>query len=108
MNKLFLPTSLFSTLINQDNFFYSYNAFRDLLIGESPVDLDLATTVTPQEMKHMFKAEGVHIFSTTGEKHGTITVQINGTKTFEVLPINMHVNCTCQFYCRNFFHSDLE
>lgn len=51
-------------------------AVRDLLRGLTPHDLDFATTATPQQMKEMFKEEGVRMINGTGEKHGTITARI--------------------------------
>jgi len=50
---------------------------RDLLMGITPHDIDLATTATPTQMKEMFELEGIRMINTKGESHGTITARIN-------------------------------
>jgi tRNA nucleotidyltransferase (CCA-adding enzyme) len=51
-------------------------AVRDVALGKSPKDIDLATDATPQEMQKMFdRAMIKHI--PTGIEHGTITAVIN-------------------------------
>lgn len=52
--------------------------------GETPHDLDFATTATPDQMKEMFEKEGIRMLNTKGEKHGTITPRINDKANFEV------------------------
>lgn len=58
-----------------------FNAFavggcvRDSLMGIAPKDYDVATDALPQDMQRIFADERV---VTTGLKHGTITVIING------------------------------
>ena len=59
-------------------------AFRDLLLGKKPKDLDFATTATPQQMKEMFNKENIRTINTNGEKHGTVTPRINNKENFEV------------------------
>jgi len=44
-------------------------AVRDLLLGKSPVDIDLATNATPEQVQKLFPKT-----VPTGIKHGTITV----------------------------------
>ncbi|CAL8110999.1 unnamed protein product [Orchesella dallaii] len=64
---------------------------RDLLMGKIPVDLDFATTATPDQMKTMFEAEGIRMINTKGEKHGTITARINDKENFEVTTLRIDV-----------------
>ena len=52
---------------------------RDLMLGQNPKDVDLATDCTPEEMIKLFDAAGVRYFL-TGLQHGTITVHIDETK----------------------------
>jgi tRNA nucleotidyltransferase/poly(A) polymerase len=53
-------------------------AVRDVLLGREPVDWDLATNATPQEVIALFKK-----VIPTGIKHGTVTVRYKG-KSVEV------------------------
>ena len=52
-------------------------AVRDLLMGKTSDDVDLATTATPTQMKEMFEKEKIRMLNMKGEKHGTITCRIN-------------------------------
>ena len=64
-------------------------AVRDLALGKSPKDIDLATDATPQEMQSMFDSAGIrHI--PTGIEHGTITAVVNGEE-FEVTTLRADV-----------------
>jgi tRNA nucleotidyltransferase (CCA-adding enzyme) len=51
---------------------------RDLLLGNSPKDVDLATECTPEEMIRLFERESIR-YIPTGLQHGTITANINKT-----------------------------
>jgi putative nucleotidyltransferase with HDIG domain len=53
-------------------------AVRDMLMGSQPQDYDFATNATAAEMRAMFSRT-----IPTGEKHGTITILIDG-ESFEV------------------------
>ncbi|XP_076234484.1 CCA tRNA nucleotidyltransferase 1, mitochondrial [Calliopsis andreniformis] len=64
-------------------------AVRDILMGIKPVDLDFATTATPDEMKNMFEEEQVRMINNRGEKHGTITSRINDKENFEVTTLRI-------------------
>lgn len=68
-------------------------AVRDLLAGQTPKDLDFATTATPDQMKAMFEAEGVRTINALGEKHGTVTARINDRENFEVTTLRIDVVC---------------
>lgn len=64
-------------------------AVRDLALGKSPKDIDLATDATPQEMQAMFDSAGVrHI--PTGIEHGTITAVINN-EPYEITTLRADV-----------------
>ena len=64
-------------------------AVRDLALGKSPKDIDLATDATPQEMQRMFDSAGVkHI--PTGIEHGTITAVINN-EPYEITTLRADV-----------------
>ncbi|WP_037500879.1 CCA tRNA nucleotidyltransferase [Sphingomonas jaspsi] len=53
-------------------------AVRDLLLGEEPGDLDLATTHTPEEVIRLLEAAGIKAIP-TGIEHGTITAVSSNT-----------------------------
>ena len=64
-------------------------AVRDLALGKSPKDIDLATDATPQEMQRMFDSAGVkHI--PTGIEHGTVTAVLNG-EPYEITTLRADV-----------------
>ena len=52
-------------------------AVRDLLLGETPGDFDIATTATPEIVMARAKAAGV-AFAPTGVEHGTVTLILEG------------------------------
>ena len=53
-------------------------AVRDLALGATPGDFDLATTALPQTVMHRARAAGFGI-APTGLKHGTVTLIVEGT-----------------------------
>ena len=53
-------------------------AVRDLLLGEMPGDLDLATVHSPREVVRRLEAAGIKAIP-TGIEHGTITAVSSGT-----------------------------
>ena len=53
-------------------------AVRDLLLGEKPGDLDLATTLRPDEVVRRLEAAGIKAVP-TGIEHGTVTAVSSGT-----------------------------
>ena len=57
---------------------------RDLLLGNSPKDIDIATDCTPDEMVKLFESQGIH-YIPTGLQHGTITVHMPSGVDYEVL-----------------------
>jgi len=62
----------------QGNTRFVGGAVRDLLLGEEPGDLDLATTHSPQEVISRLEAKGIKAVP-TGIDHGTITAVSSGT-----------------------------
>ena len=50
-------------------------SLRDSLLGEMPLDYDITTNATPDEIKEVFN--NLHIINNNGEKHGTVTVRYN-------------------------------
>jgi tRNA nucleotidyltransferase (CCA-adding enzyme) len=50
-------------------------AVRDILLGDTPADYDLASDATPEQMLEVFKEQHTIL---TGIKHGTITVVLDG------------------------------
>lgn len=53
-------------------------AVRDLLLGETPGDLDLATSLSPQEVILRLEEAGIKVIP-TGIEHGTVTAISSGT-----------------------------
>jgi hypothetical protein len=51
---------------------------RDMLLGKSGGDIDLASSATPQQAEAVLKNAGIK-FVETGLKHGTVTAVINHT-----------------------------
>ena len=51
-------------------------AVRDLMLGNKPKDIDLATDATPKEMIAFLEQENIKVVP-TGIEHGTITAVIN-------------------------------
>ena len=56
---------------------------RDLLLGNTPKDIDIATDCTPDAMMEIFKENGVR-YIPTGLQHGTITVHSETGVDYEV------------------------
>ena len=57
-------------------------AVRDLMLGKSPKDIDLASDATPQKMQDILSNAGIKTVP-TGIEHGTITAVLNG-EPFEI------------------------
>lgn len=51
---------------------------RDLMLGEKPGDIDLATDFLPDEVTRRLEAEGIKVIP-TGIVHGTVTAVASGT-----------------------------
>ncbi|MEO6609880.1 MAG: CCA tRNA nucleotidyltransferase [Aestuariivirga sp.] len=64
-------------------------AVRNALLGTPINDVDLATTMVPQDVMRVCKAAGFGVHP-TGIDHGTVTV-VNGSRTFEVTTLRRDV-----------------
>lgn len=104
LHKMKLSTPLFQTLLTPEvkelaNVFHRYGyelriaggAVRDLLMNKQPLDIDFASTATPQQMKEMFTTENIRMISAKGESHGTISVRLNNKENFEITSLRIDV-----------------
>ena len=65
-------------------------AVRDLLLGNAPKDIDLATDATPEETVGLARRLGVLHVIPTGLQHGTLTLHNATTKeSFEVTTLRV-------------------
>lgn len=64
---------------------------RDLLLGNSPKDVDISTDCTPVEMIKLFEAQGIR-YIPTGLQHGTITVHLPSGIDYEVCKGRFNLN----------------
>ncbi len=64
---------------------------RDFILNKNPEDIDLATTLQPEEVINRIKAINKTVIP-TGLKHGTVTVIIDDYK-FEVTTLRIDVKC---------------
>ena len=64
-------------------------AVRNALIGETPIEVDVATTATPDEVTRRAEAAGFKAVP-TGIEHGTVTVVVEG-RPFEVTTLRQDV-----------------
>ena len=56
---------------------------RDILLGHTPKDIDIATDCTPDDMIQMFEEKGIR-YIPTGLQHGTVTVHFEPDVDYEV------------------------
>jgi poly(A) polymerase len=66
-------------------------AVRDTLCGVEVRDIDIATSLTPEQVMDKLKEANIH-YVPTGLKHGTITAVINH-KPFEITSLRKDINC---------------
>jgi poly(A) polymerase len=64
-------------------------AVRNALFGESLGDIDIATTLAPQDVMAAFKAAGISVHP-TGIEHGTVTVVVDH-KPYEITTLRRDV-----------------
>jgi tRNA nucleotidyltransferase (CCA-adding enzyme) len=57
-------------------------AVRDMLLGKTPADFDLASGATPEQAMELLGSAGIRVLP-TGLKHGTVTAVLDGS-AFEV------------------------
>ena len=62
---------------------------RQAIVGESTEDIDLATTLKPDEVKDCLKEKNINFYE-TGYEHGTITAILNNRK-FEITTLREDV-----------------
>lgn len=55
---------------------------RDIMLGKTPKDWDIATDAEPQEVIKIFEDENMRVIP-TGEKFGTVTVHVDD-EDFEI------------------------
>ena len=85
--------SIFSALENQDKsnkLMFVGGCVRKLLNKESVNDIDIATNLSPDELKNILRENNIN-FIETGIAHGTITVVINKIK-FEITTLRKDVS----------------
>ena len=95
-----LKTQSFETLLTPDllrlesvfrNSGYGFRlvggVVRDLLLGETPKDIDIATECTPDAMIKLFQSHGIR-YIPTGLQHGTVTALIKD-QTYEVTTLRL-------------------
>ena len=85
--------SIFSALENQDKsnkLMFVGGCVRKLLNKESVNDIDIATNLSPNELKNILRENNIK-FIETGIAHGTITVVINEIK-FEITTLRKDVS----------------
>lgn len=63
---------------------------RDLLLGQTPKDIDLCTDATPDEMIKVAQDNNIHLIP-TGLQHGTVTFVI-GKEQYEVTTLRTDVD----------------
>ncbi len=64
---------------------------RDIIIGEISKDLDIATTVHPEQLQKLLVNHGIKVIP-TGIKHGTVTVVI-GKYILEITTLRKDIEC---------------
>ena len=64
---------------------------RDYLIGKTPIDFDIATNLTPDNVIKIFNKNNIKVFP-IGIEHGTVLVIINNLN-FEITTLRKDVEC---------------
>ena len=93
LKNLEATKSIFSVLENQDKsnkLMFVGGCVRKLLNKESVNDIDIATNLSPDELKNILRENNIK-FIETGIAHGTITVVINEIK-FEITTLRKDVS----------------
>ena len=65
-------------------------AVRDILLGKTPKDIDLATDAPPDQMMALFKSAGIK-YIPTGLQHGTVSAVI-GDEVIELTTLRIDTN----------------
>ena len=93
LKNLVATKSIFSILDNQvknNKLMFVGGCVRKLLNKESVNDIDIATNLSPDELKNILRENNIN-FIETGITHGTITVVINKIK-FEITTLRKDVS----------------
>ena len=93
LKNLVATKSIFSILENQDKgnkLMFVGGCVRKLLKKELVNDIDIATNLSPDELKNIFRENNIKYIE-TGIAHGTITVVINKIK-FEITTLRKDVS----------------
>ena len=93
LKNLVATKSIFSVLENQDKgnkLMFVGGCVRKLLKKELVNDIDIATNLSPDELKNILRENNIN-FIETGITHGTITVIINKVK-FEITTLRKDVS----------------
>jgi len=64
---------------------------RDAFLGKAIADVDIATSLPPEDVMQRLKAGGVHVIP-TGLKHGTVTAILNHTP-YEITTLRKDIAC---------------
>lgn len=80
--KVKILMSVFSDAGLKDEFRFVGGCVRNTLMNLPIADVDIATTLVPEEVKMLFEAAGFNVHP-TGIEHGTVTVSIKG-EPFEI------------------------
>ncbi len=64
---------------------------RDYLIGKTPIDFDIATNLTPENITKIFNKNNIKVFP-IGIEHGTVLVVINNID-FEITTLRKDIKC---------------
>ncbi len=64
---------------------------RDYLIGKIPIDFDIATNLTPENITKIFNKNNIKVFP-IGIEHGTVLVVINNID-FEITTLRKDIKC---------------
>jgi len=66
-------------------------AVRDFLLGIEVIDIDAATTLTPDLVQELLEKSGIRVIP-TGIKHGTVTALVDG-RNFEITTLRRDTAC---------------
>lgn len=86
-----------SQILNNNNFecFAVGGYIRDILLGKTPSDIDLATNAKPQTVLEIFNSiNEFKVYDVGGEKFGTVIISNNNLKTsLEITTYRKDINC---------------
>lgn len=77
-------------LLGKDNVRIAGGAVRDILLGQTPKDFDLATRLLPQDVMLTLRDHGLTVLE-TGLQHGTVTAVLNG-EPYEITTLRVDIS----------------